>query len=534
MDALKKHLNEAAGIFLLVGLIGLIISPQERTAILVVFALGLAALAAHVALNWTAFKKGFTRRSFLYSGNLLLVVVIVLAILGLANYFLSKHNYRADFTAAKLHSLSDQSVTVLKALKADVSFKCFFREGNYGRAAMENLFKLYAYHSNHVKYEFIDPDKNPGLVKRYDVTQDGTSVLEAGDKESRITTTSEEDVTNALIKVTRAAKKVIYFLEGHGEAAIDATEERGYSTIKAELEKVGYEVKKQSLALPGRLPADCALLIVPGPQKDLLSAEYETIRSYINSGGRVLVLVDPQTPTLLPMFLSEFGFKLENDVIIDTDAVSRLMGGDYFIPIAREYVSHPITARFGYATFYPLARSIDVAESKPEGATLTALANTSEQSYAKVDFLLKEKMTTKDIAFTAGNDRRGPICLAVAGSFKFPAAPAAKPEAKPGESATPSTPRPEPKEARMAVIGDSDFAMNGYYGWGGNGNFFLNVANWLTEESDLISIQPKTQTPRTIQLTASQGRLVFLISIVLLPLAALVLGVAVWARRRSQ
>ena len=281
MDALKKNLNAAAAIFLAAALVGLIVWPYKKAAILVLAVLGLAALAAHVVFNWKALKQGFSRRSFLYSGNLLLVVLLVLAILGLANYFLSKHNYRADFTAAKLHSLSGQSVTVLKALKADVSFKCFYREGNYGRAAMENLLDLYAYHSNRIKVEFIDPDKNPGLVKRYDVTQDGTSVLEAGDKESRITTSSEEDVTNALIKVTRAEKKIIYFLDGHGEGSVDESGENGYSTVKAELEKLGYEVKKQTLALADRFPKDCALLVVPGPQKDLLPNEYETIKSYL-------------------------------------------------------------------------------------------------------------------------------------------------------------------------------------------------------------------------------------------------------------
>jgi ABC-type uncharacterized transport system involved in gliding motility auxiliary subunit len=85
----------------------------------------------------------------------------------------------------------------------------------------------------------------------------------------------------------------------------------------------------------------------------------------------------------------------------------------------------------------------------------------------------------------------------------------------------------------MAVFGDSDFASNRYYGLSGNGNFFLNTVNWLTEESDLISIQPKTSSARTVQFTPSQGRLIFLVSVVILPLIVLVLGVSVWRRRRA-
>jgi ABC-type uncharacterized transport system involved in gliding motility auxiliary subunit len=527
MNTLKKYLNSIALALIAAGIVGWIVWPQKKALVLVISALGFAALVAHVVLNLGALKQSFRRKSFLYSGNLLLVLVLVLAILGLVNYFLSKNHYRMDFTVAKLHSLSDQSVSVLKNLKTDISFKCFFREGNYGRAAMENLLKIYAYHSGRIKYEFIDPDKNPGLVKRYDVTQDGTTIIEAGDKESRITTTSEEDVTNALIKATRAQKKVIYFLEGHGEDSVEETGDNGFSTVKTELEKLGYEVKKQNLALADRFPKDCALLVVPGPQKDLLPNEYETIRTYIKDGGRVLFMVDPETATTLPAFLADYGFKLENDIVVDT--VSRLLGGDYFMPVVSEYESHAITDKFGYATFFPFARSVEVAETKPEGATLTILAKTSPNSWSE------RELDQKEVKFTPDKDKQGPIGLAAVSTFKTkaPEPSPAPAETKPGETAPAPKPEAVEKEARIAVVGDSDFVKNRYYGLSGNGNFFLNIANWLTEEADLIAIQPKTQTPRTIQLTPSQGRLLFLVSVILLPLAVLLLGVSVWVRRRS-
>ena len=244
-------------------------------------------------------------------------------------------------------------------------------------------------------------------------------------------------------------------------------------------------------------------------------------------------MVDPETATTLPAFLAGYGFKLENDIVVDT--VSRLLGGDYFIPMVSAYEPHPITEKFSYATFFPLARSVEIAETKPEGATLTALAKTSQNSYAKRDLALKAEMTLDDIAFKTGRDRQGPINLVAVSSFKTQRASLSPAVSKPGEAA-PAPPKPGeavPKEARMAVIGDSDFVKNNYYTMSGNGNFFLNVVNWLTEESDLIAIQPKTQTPRTIQLTPSQGRLLFLVSIVILPLAVLLLGISVWVRRRS-
>lgn len=524
MDKIKNALNYIGLGLVVGGLAGLRIWPQLRAVFLVLGALGLAALAAYFVLNLSSLKKGFRRRSFIYSSNTLVVVVLVAGILVVANVFLARHHHRFDFTTAKLHSLSDQSVTVLKALKQDIAVKAFFREGNPGRATMENLLKIYAYHAPKFAVEFIDPDKNPGLVKRYDITQDGTTIFEMGDKESRITATGEEDVTNALIKVTRESKKTIYFLEGHGEEPLEETGDDGFSFVKGELEKMGYDVKKLSLALSDTFPADAALVVVPGPKKDLLPNELETLRGYLKKGGRIFFMIDPETAPGMPAFLAEYGVKLGDDFVVDT--VSRLLGGDYFMPVVSEYESHAITQKFRYATFFPMARSVGEEATKPEGAALTVLARTSPNSWAE------RQMDQKEVKFDEGKDTQGPISLALVGTLKAEAAAPAAAPAKPGEAPPEAAPE-TPAEGRIAVIGDSDFVKNRYFGLSGNGNFFLNVANWLTEESDLISIQPKTQSPRTVQLGPSDGRLVFFVAVVFLPLIVLIFGLTVWARRRS-
>ena len=514
MNRIKTRLNSVGLALLFAGLAAWRIWPHRRAIPLVLAGLGLAAVAAYVVLNRASLKKGFTRKSFLYSGNLLLVVVLVLGILVLANYFLSKHHSRVDLTASRLHSLSDQSVKVLKALKKDISVKAFFRVGNFARGTLDSLLKIYAYESPRIKYEFIDPDKNPGLVKRYEVTQDGTTVFEAGDKEGRVTTTSEEDVTNAVIKLTREKKKVIYFLEGHGEASVEESGDGGYSGVKGDLEKLGYEVKKQALALSEGFPADCAVLVVAGPKKALLPNEVETIGKYVGRGGRVLFLIDPETDPGLSPLLADYGVRLRDDLIVDT--VSRLLGGDYFMPVVSEYEAHEITKGFRYATFFPYARSVEASETKPEGATLTVIARTSPNSWSE------RQLDQKQVKFDKGVDGPGPVSLALVETLK------AKAEETSAEAAGAGTP-----EARLAVVGDSDFVANRYLGLSGNANFFLNMVNWLTEEADLISIQPRTSSPRTIQMSPSQGRLLFFVSVILLPLAVLVLGVAVWLRRRA-
>ncbi len=528
METIKKNLNYIALGLIVLAFVLFRIWPYKKLAPAIFFLLGIVALVTYIVMNLAQLKQSFKRKSFLYSSNLFLVIVLVIGILAIINTFLAKHHYRMDFTESKLHSLSDQSVTVLKGLDDDVNIKLFFREGNYGRANMEHLMEIYAYHSSKVKYEFIDPDKNPGLVKRYEIAEDGTTIFESGEKESRITSTSEEDITNAIIKISREEKKVIYFLEGHGEASLEETGDNGYSIAKDELEKLAYEVKKLPLALGDNYPDDISLLIVPGPQKDLLPNELDTIRTYIQSGGRVFFMIDPETAPGLTPYLEEFGVILEKDLIVDT--VSRLLGGDYFMPVVNEYEYHSITNKFRYATFFPYARSVSPAEEKPEGITVESIAKSSQNSWSE------RQLDQQEVTFNEDDDVGGPISLAIVATIQ-------PKEEKPEELQEESTEQEEeqkppedasPKsEGRIAVFGDSDFITNRYYYLSGNGNFFLNTVNWLTEEEDLISIQPKTSSPRTIQLSPSQGRLIFFVSLIILPLAVLITGISIWVRRRS-
>jgi len=538
MEKLRLYLNYIAIVFILLSLVSLVIWPYKKIIILILGLVGAAALVTYVFLNLPALKKGFRRKSFIYSSNSIVIVSLVLAILFVINSFFARHHHRFDFTETKLHSLSDQSVQLLKNLKNDINIKSFFLEGNFNRAKMENLLKIYNYHSKNIKYEFIDPDKNPGMVKRYDITEDGTTIFESGDKESRITSTSEEDMTNAIVKVSREKKKVIYFLEGHGEASIEVSEERGYSIAKEELEKLAYEVKKLTLALSDTFPKDCSLLVIGGAEKDLLPNELETIRNYISKGGKVFFMVDPENAPGFKSFLSEYGIKLEDDLIVDT--VSRLMGGDYFMPVVSEYELHDITKKFRYATFFPFTRSVNTAEEKPEGISVSILAKTSPNSWSE------RQLTEREVTFNKDKDVAGPVSIAAVLTVKQKEEAA---EDKPVEVIEKDTTPAEGKrkeekeeggkeskvkpEARLAVFGDSDFATNRYYNLSGNGNFFLNTVNWLTEEADLISIQLKTSSPRTIHLSATQGRVLFFVSVIFLPLVVLVTGISVWVRRRS-
>jgi ABC-type uncharacterized transport system involved in gliding motility auxiliary subunit len=522
MNQLKKNLNSIAAVLILAALVAYFIWPYRKMIPIILGGAGLLSLGIYLAMNLSRLRETVQRRAFIYSSNMFLVIILVLGILVLINYIFANYHHRFDFTEAKLHSLSGQTVKVLKNLENPVQITCFFRQDNFNRNKVERMLEIYAYHSNKIKYEFIEPDSNPGMVKRYNVTEDGTTVFEQGEREQRITTYSEEDFTNAVIQLTRETRKTVYFLEGHGEAGIDMTEGQGYSMAKEELEKQGYLVEKMTLALPENLGDNVSVLLIPGPKKELLPAEQEALADFINEGGRVFFMVEPETQTGLVTFLAGYGIQLVNDLVVDP--VSRQLGGDYFMPVVSEYGVHPITENFRYATFFPYARSVDEIEETPDGATVQIIAKSSPNSWSE------RQLDQQEVRYNEDLDRSGPISLAAVVSMGLEPAGSEEdmPEADNVEGVT-----EEKKETRLAVFGDADFAANNYYNLSGNGNLFLNTVNWLTEEADLISIQPKTSQPRTIHLTPTQGRLIFFVSLIILPLAVLSTGIFVWLRRRS-
>lgn len=460
--------------------------------------------------------KGILRkRSLKYGSNTLVLVLVVLAVVVMVNYLSTQHHVRLDMTKGKLYSLADQTVEVLKNLKKDVHVLAFYREGT-GQALRDRL-QEYDYRSDKFSFEFVDPDKHPEKAKMYDIRSYGTIVVQCGTKEEKIHEDTEKELTNAIIKVTREANKVVYFVEGHGEARVDDTEQEGYSYVKKGLEEANYDVRTVLLAQEGKIPDDCSILVVAGAQKEFLSNEVDIIRTYIEQGGKAFFLFDPGVQTGLEDMLRAWGIQVGNDVVVDVSGIGQLFGiGGVGVPIAGQYGAHPITEKHkGIMTFYPLARSVSFRKDDLKNVEGTELAKTSSSSWAETDLkVLKGQAQAKKDP----GEKRGPISLSVAATVNI--------EKGGQEGST------EKKQARLVVFGDSDFAKNRYFPQQGNGDLFLNSISWLAEEEELISIRPRQPGFNPISLTRAQGRNIFIFSVVLLPLAVLVAGIGVYVKRR--
>jgi ABC-type uncharacterized transport system involved in gliding motility auxiliary subunit len=87
-------------------------------------------------------------------------------------------------------------------------------------------------------------------------------------------------------------------------------------------------------------------------------------------------------------------------------------------------------------------------------------------------------------------------------------------------------------EGELICIGDTDFVSDSYYDVFANKDLFLNCLEWLAEERTLISIRPKQVDYPFHFLSASQGRMLFLVSVVVMPTIFLVISIILFSFKR--
>jgi ABC-type uncharacterized transport system involved in gliding motility auxiliary subunit len=451
-------------------------------------------------------------RMFRYGSSAIASVLVVLSIMVVINYLANRYNYRVDTTEGKIYSLSDQTTTILGALPTDVHVVAFFSSDE--RKTFGKMLSDYAHHSDRFSYRFVDPDSEPAETRRYKVSEHGTTIVEAGGKSERFRGVEEKDLTNAIAKVLTGRKKTVYFLTGHGESPMTDMAREGYSKAKQALLSQNVGVRDTLLLSEARsVPEDCDLLIVAGPRKRFFETELDSIRSYLESGGSLFLLIDPEVESGLGPMLQAWSIKINDDFVVDESGIgTRLFGLDYSMPIAAEYATHPVTAKHkGLMTFYRYARSI--TKLKPSSSMdVHEIVKTSFSSWRETTF------SEEKPKFEQGQDIRGPASLAVAVQA-LPRKPSRRADG--GRSKT-----------LICVFGDSDFATNQYFDSQGNGDLFLNAATWLLQEEDLISIRPKQRGESRIHLTRADARWVMWLSVVVLPALPIVAGILVWRRRR--
>lgn len=535
METLKRFGGTAGVLIVLAGCGIVYFLPEHAVWGWVLTGAGFLPLLGATWLNRDDLINLAKGRPFRHGANAIFYSLVVLGIVGAVDFLAVRHNHRFDLTESGRHSVSQQTVQILKGLDKDgqeISMIGFFGpDPRNGKEKALDLMEEYRYHDSRITVKTLDPFRSPAEVRAYSVEEDGTVIVSTKSGEARIAPSregglTEESLTNAVIKATEKSKKIICVTTGHGEKQIGESSPQGFQLAAEALKKENFEVREIKVLEGGGVSADCSSVVVPGPTHAFLQPEVDALEKYLKAGGRAIVMAEPRTRTGLESLLARYGLKTDDDFIVDVNPMSRILGGSPAAPVVYEYGSHPITKDFeGLATIFPTVESVETVAPMETGVTTVALAHTSARSWGETGDL------SDRVSYDEGKDKPGPLNVAALAVQKHTETPAADPNAKPqGDGDT--TQGDAGKETRLVVFGDSDYAANNGFMMAGNKDLFLNTMAWLNERTDLISIRPKNQAAQPVVMTDLQARVLKWYSLGLSPLVVIVIGVGVFLRRR--
>jgi ABC-type uncharacterized transport system involved in gliding motility auxiliary subunit len=438
-------------------------------------------------------------------------VVLVVAILVVANVLANRHNKTYDSTASKRYSLSEQTAKIVKGLNQPATITYYDQSTRFEQA--KDALDQYANLSPKVRVSYVDPDKNPELAADVKGKAFGTAIVQIGDRKEEAKSLTEEGITGAFIRDLKTSVRTVCFVEGSGEHQIEDSDRNGYSRLKDLLGQDDYQAKSINLVSKAEVPSECTVLVAGGPEAAYLEPEAEAIKKYVEDGGRALILLDPPLKMgrldiadneALDKVLEGWGVTPEKNLILDLNPIGQVMGLGPQVALVTSYDSHAIVDDLKrHATGFPLARSLDTKNG--DKTTVQKLFSSSESSLATA------KLSSPAFDPNDPKNIKGPLVLAAAGTYNT------------GK---------ENSQGRFVVVGSSDWAANSFIGFNGNRDLALNAINWLSSDEDLISIRPKDHEDRRITLTQAQMRWLRISSQFLLPLIVVIGGVSVWWRRR--
>ncbi len=476
----------------------------------------------------TIIKKKWLRSAVL---TIVLFAIIIAAYIGII-YGIKKVNVEdLDFTKNKIYSISQTTKDKLRNMEKDVTIYI------YNMSEYVNDFaNKYTAVNSHVKAEKVENLTSKSDWKNEYAVDDSSSfiVVQAGEKEKVLyesdlytydyTTyetidVTEEALTNAILDVTINEKSKICFLKGHNVYSEDYFQ---YLTdcLTDELNEVEYV----DLLTNGKIPEDCKVLVITALSEDITEKEKDLILKYIDNGGEILILADPNANNIkTPNFqkvLDEYGVSIADGMVFEGDSSKTMAGAPNFV-ISTINQSSEIARDINMDLNLCLINSsklniADTEELEKKDVTSEILASLSDKAYYRSDLKIDSLSKT-------GTDEDAKEATVAA---KF---------TKENEEKNPS---------QMIIFANTTFATNltvqysaGYYSYAldmyNNQDILLNSISYLTEREEFITIRKNDETVNTYNVTGSQMAIVLGI-IFAIPVFIIIVGIVVWILRRRK
>jgi ABC-type uncharacterized transport system involved in gliding motility auxiliary subunit len=430
-----------------------------------------------------------------------LFVVLLAAATGLLAHLAREYRIEHDLTQSHRNTLSAATLDVLKRLEGPVTITAYAlprdARGEHVHRRIEEFLRPYQRAKPDLTVTLIDPRDQPRAAAEAGVRAPIELVVTYQRRTERLAEFNEQALANALLRLARGSERLVLWLDGHGERKLNGPANHDLGEFGRQLELKGFRVSSLNLALAQEVPANAALLVVSSPHVPLLETEVQELRRYLTRGGNLLWLIDPEPLRGLGQIAEMLGLVLTPGIVADPEAAR--YGASPALAIAAVYGRHAVTEGFNLITVYPEARQIETIENEEWRAR--PLIEVAPRGCVKTGKLEAPCDKSRDIP--------GPITIAT--TF----------ERAVGD-----------RQQRVLVVGNGHFLSNAFIGNGGNRELGVNMVNWLAGDERMIVIQPREAADGRVDIDQTTLYLIAFGFLIVLPLAFMVTGFAIWWRRR--
>ncbi|MBQ4291093.1 MAG: GldG family protein [Clostridia bacterium] len=465
-----------------------------------------------------------------YSVFLTLIVIAIVIVVNLLVGELPSTLTKIDASSGQIYTLSETSISFVKGLREEVTLYYVVTGGNEDIGIQEMLQRYEAY-SSRIKLVTVDPTVRPAFVSKYSDSNltDNSVIVESAKRytvvpysDLYVTEYSDEDyynyyttgvmptgtqyfygesrLTTAIDYVTSDDLPVLYCTTGHGERQLSDTVAKD---IKSE--NIMTETLSLLSAAGSVIPEDAGAVLVNVPTSDFSEEELATLQSYLNRGGKVILItafeyIDPETMPNLTALAKACGLQAQQGLLLEGNARYYYMYPYYCMPTLN--TSSSLASNLASTGITPILMAPHgILTVEASGWTPEPILTTSSDAYVKVNYETVESVEKEE------GDPSGEFYLGIASQ----------------NTQTGAT---------LLWYSSPYFVEDTLYSY--NGELFMSNLTVLCEKTNSISIVGKSMQVQALGVSSAGALFWGIVLILILPLGCLAAGLIVWSKRRKR
>ena len=403
-----------------------------------------------------------------------------------------------DLSSAGRNTLDDTSRQVVASMDAAVEILVFVPERADLRRGISEFFARYQRAQPKLSLSFVDPAAQPQVAERHGANL-GEIVFIGPHGQERITELSDTEVINALARLLRAGERFVVFLNGNGERRISRDANHDVSVFAAALEQRGLRLREINPGATTAIPDNTAVLVLASPAVAYAPGDVDLITGYVERGGNLLWLRDPNQKADLSALSSRLGIASLPGSIVDPVGLTRFRNPAF--AVAAEHPAHDSLNGFQQSVIFPYAQALLPQAAAQWQAHI--LLRTSNDAWTETGPF------EGNVGYDADDEVQGSLALAMAYTRQHD----------------------ETHQQRMVVVGDGDFVSNTYVENQGNLELGRRVVEWLAADDHLIELSYPARADAELDLAMWQRMLIFFVFGLLIPLGLAANAALYWWRQ---